>query len=54
MPKGTPKETDVKILDELKEVNKNLKELNENMQKLYTPMEDSRKMLDKIMADRRL
>lgn len=54
MPKGTPKETDVKILDELKEVNKNIKDLISAVNKLYTPAEDSRKALDKIISDRRL
>jgi uncharacterized phage infection (PIP) family protein YhgE len=54
MTRGIPKETDEKILEELKDMNKNIKELNDNIQKLYTPMEDSRKALDKICTDRRI
>ena len=53
MPRGTPKATDEKILDELKEMNKNIKEMKEDIKALFISAEDSRKTLDNMWNERR-
>ena len=46
MPRGTPKATDEKILDELKEMNKTIKAM-------FVSLEDTRKLVDNMYNERR-
>ena len=46
MPRGKPKETDAKILDELKELNKTIKAM-------FVSLEDTRKLVDNMYNERR-
>jgi hypothetical protein len=54
MPRGIPKDTDVKILDKLKEISKGIDDLNTKYDKITVSVEDTRKYVDKVLNERGL